>query len=48
MLKEIFVSASTILIVYGLFQNGQTELANGVIAGICLAAVDYIIVKAPW
>lgn len=48
MLKEIFVSVSTVLIVYGLFKNGQTELADGVIAGICLAAVDYIIVKAPW
>jgi len=48
MIKEIFVSALTVLIVCGLFKNGQTELANGVIAGICLAAVDYIIVKAPW
>lgn len=48
MLKEIFVSASTILIVYGLFQNGQTNLANGVIAGICLVAIGYIIAKSPW
>jgi hypothetical protein len=48
MIKEIFVSASTVLIVYGLFLNGQTELANGVIAGICLVAIGYIIAKAPW
>ena len=48
MLKEIFVSASTILIINGLFQNGQTDFAAGVIAGICLVAIGYIIAKAPW
>ena len=48
MLKEIIVIASYIIIVYGLFQNGQAELANGVLAGICLAAIGYIIAKAPW
>lgn len=48
MLKEMFVSTSYMLIVYGLFQNGQTDLAAGVIAGICLAAIGYIIVKNPW
>ena len=48
MLKEIIIIASYILIVYGLFKNGQTELANGVIAGICLVAIGYIIVKNPW
>lgn len=48
MIKEIFVSASTVLIVYGLIEQGQTELANGVLAGICLAAIGYIIAKAPW
>jgi hypothetical protein len=48
MLKEIIVIASYILIVYGLFQNGQTELANGVIAGMCLSLLGYVIVKATW
>jgi len=48
MLKEIIVIASYILIVYGLFQNGQAELANGVIAGMCLSFLGYVIVKNPW
>jgi hypothetical protein len=48
MLKEIIVIASSILIVYGLFKSGQTELANGVIAGMCLSFLGYVIVKNPW
>lgn len=48
MLKEIIVIASYILIVYGLIEQGQTDLAAGVIAGICLVAIGYIIAKTPW
>jgi hypothetical protein len=48
MLKEIIIIASYILIVYGLIEQGQTELANGVLAGICLATIGYIIAKSPW
>jgi hypothetical protein len=48
MLKKIFVSASSIIIINGLFQNGQTDLAAGVIAGMCLSFLGYVIVKNPW
>jgi len=48
MLKEIIIIASYILIVYGLIEQGQTELANGVIAGMCLSFLGYVIVKNPW
>jgi hypothetical protein len=45
MLKEIIVIVSYILIVYGLIERGQPELANGVIAGMCLSFLGYVIVK---
>ena len=48
MIKEIIVIASYILIMYGLIEQGQTELAKGVIAGMCLSLLGYVIVKATW